>query len=85
MKGLFTDATFSFYTGFALIVNACSQANPDRGNDPVEPLDSIKEAINSMRVMTGEIEVKENETAKVRESCTTSTKILVYFFLGDRI
>jgi len=63
MKGLFTDATFSFYTGFALTVNACRQANPDRGNDPVEPLDLLEQTINSIPVMTRQIEVKENETA----------------------
>ena len=57
MKGLLLLRLFLFICTSLFTINTFSQGIPDPGNDPLEPLDSIAQTINSIPVMTGQIEV----------------------------
>jgi hypothetical protein len=57
MKGFLPMRLFLFILISLFTVNAFSQAIPDPGNDPVEPLDSIAQTINSIPATTGQKEV----------------------------
>ena len=57
MKGLLLLRLFLFICTSLFTINTFSQGIPDPGNDPIEPFDSIAQTINSIPVITGQIEV----------------------------